>query len=320
MTSVKSVSPTNFQSEYQKFMSDPTKNPQFIYKTPLDTNQLTEHGCPSSQYLELAQRILDKSFFARNEADLVNSQGAICNFAQVKKTSLAFIKLNKLEEHVSVKFSQSFQTRATMSTALLLKLRLPLDFRKEGLIGMLYHEVGTHALRTINFQRQPWYEQRGDFSLANYLKTEEGLASIHSLIAQSLKVNYFGALRYLSVSWAQQGSFVEVWQKIGKYIQNPTRRWLYTTRVKRGLTDTSLPGGFTKDLVYFEGFVQVWQWLKNHNYDPSPLYYGKISLQDIEKVVGMQPDYRPQLPSFYISSPKIYAKAMKEIGAENMLE
>jgi hypothetical protein len=42
-------------------------------------------------------------------------------------------------------------------------------------------------------------------------------------------------------------SFVELFNDLAKYVDNTRKRWKYVLRVKRGLGDTSLPGGLYKD-------------------------------------------------------------------------
>jgi hypothetical protein len=42
-------------------------------------------------------------------------------------------------------------------------------------------------------------------------------------------------------------SFVELYNDLEKYVDNPRRRWKYVLRVKRGITDTSEHGGLYKD-------------------------------------------------------------------------
>lgn len=55
------------------------------------------------------------------------------------------------------------------------------------------------------------------------------------------------ALNYYACSKASEMSFVELFNDLAKYVDNPRKRWKYVLRVKRGLGDTSLPGGLYKD-------------------------------------------------------------------------
>ena len=52
-------------------------------------------------------------------------------------------------------------------------------------------------------------------------------------------------------------------------------------RVKRGITDTSIPGGLYKDQVYLEGAVKILKDRKSINF--YALISGKISLEDLKR-------------------------------------
>lgn len=319
MLTIRDITPTNLNREREKFLAQPNFNPQFTYPRPIEPNQLTAHGLPRPELIDKATQVLSETFYGRNSDDLVLSQGPLCTQRQVEATTHSFLKLHQLEKRIEVKFSHSYHSRASISPSLL-KIRLPLNYRKESLLSMLYHEVGTHALRSLNYEEQPWHKKKTRYGFRPYLRTEEGLASLHSLLPKSEKVNWHSCLWYLCVDWAQKYSFLEVWHRLGQYLQNPLTRWRYTTRAKRGLTDTSQPGGFTKDLVYFEGMHLVWRWLRDHQFNPSELYLGKLHHLDTDQARQLNPSFHPRLPSFFTSSPKLYAKQMQLIGTLNHLD
>ena len=52
-------------------------------------------------------------------------------------------------------------------------------------------------------------------------------------------------------------SFVELFEDIGKYIDDPEGRWKLAIRWKRGTVETKEMGGFYKDQVYLEGAVRI---------------------------------------------------------------
>lgn len=76
-------------------------------------------------------------------------------------------------------------------------------------------------------------------------------------------------------------SFVEMYNDLIPLIDNPKRRWKFVLRIKRGMTDTSLPGGLYKDQVYLEGAVNILR--ERHSIDFRSLYAGKISLDDLKR-------------------------------------
>lgn len=316
MSFLQSLIPINLNEEKEKFFADQTYNPQFIYKEEIDQKKFNRYGKTVEKSLKIAQHIVDKAYFERTEKDLQKLEGPIVSQKEIEKTTLTFLHMHNLHKRFKIVWSSSFITRATISTDTL-KLQLPADFRKEGLIGMLYHEVGTHALRRINDEQQPWYKKKKKYKLAEYLQTEEGLASLHSLIPHTYKSAFNSALRYITVNKAQNGSFAQTWDFLGKYVQDPERRWTITFRQKRGLTDTSQPGGYSKDLVYFVGLIDVYHWLEKNNYDITNLYFGKIALEDVEKAKMLNQKFTPALPTFFSLSKERYAHEIKKIGDYN---
>ena len=78
--------------------------------------------------------------------------------------------------------------------------------------------------------------------------TEEGLATLSNHIHYD-KCNLLAvpALLYYAVCFAQENSFWDTFKMISKYTPEFDDCWIQTLRVKRGVTDTSKPGGFCKD-------------------------------------------------------------------------
>ena len=77
-------------------------------------------------------------------------------------------------------------------------------------------------------------------------------------------------------------SFLDLFNLIGKYIDDPHSRFKYTLRVKRGMTDTSLAGGLYKDQVYLEGAVSVLR--ERKSLDFHGMCCGKISIEDMKRL------------------------------------
>lgn len=319
MSLVQDVTPVNLLEEKEKFFADPSYNPQFTYRRELSSDELYKHGQPKQEYVDLASEIHAESFFNKTEADITRGEGPVMTENEVREKIELFLRMHNLEERYRFVFSTTFVARASVNNSEI-KLRLPLLFREQSLLGMIYHELGTHALRRINYEAQPFFKKKKKYGFGSYLLTEEGLAVIHSLIPHQNKLAYRAASYYLASSWAQTHSFSQLWEKIGTFIDDPQRRWNWTLRQKRGLSDTSQPGGFTKDLVYFEGLVEVWQWLHAHQFDSSDLYRGKIALEDVELAKKLNPDFQPLLPSFFSVDPERYAEQILTIGQANHLD
>lgn len=319
MSLVNNLTPTNLLEEKEKFFADSSYNPQFQYKEPIKKNDLTKYGFPENRTLDLAKEIIDKAYYQRSETQLRELRGKSVDQQEVKTKIKQFLKMHSLEERYELIWSKSFVARVTITNQAM-KLRLPAEFRELGLLGMLYHEIGTHALRRINYEQQPWFRKKKKYGFKSYLATEEGLAAIHGLIPYKLKLAHSPALNYLAVEYARQHSFAEVFEFLTPYIDDLNRRFIFAFRKKRGLTDTSKPGGFTKDLTYFEGFIEVWQYLKEHDFNPTKLYFGKMAWQDVEKAIQLNPHFQPELPSFYKINPEAYEEELNKIGLTNFLK
>lgn len=316
MSLIAKLTPVNLQQEKEKFFNDSTYNPQFEYQETIPTNKLTFYGKPQTEVISKAKWVVEQTFAKHTEEELRSLRGPEAGAQEVERVIKTFLKTHQLEDRFQIVWSSSYVARTTITTDTI-KLRLPADFRQEGLIGMTYHEIGTHALRRINYEQQPWFKQKNKFGFGLYLPTEEGLASMHGLIPQTFKLAYSSALKLLAVAEAQQGSFVDVWNLLSPYIQDKERRWLATFRQKRGLTDTSKPGGYSKDLAYFSGKIAVWRWLSQNNYDPTPLYFGKLGLEDVPKALQLNPDFTPKMPNFFTNDPNLYRERIEEIGHIN---
>lgn len=105
---------------------------------------------------------------------------------------------------------------------------------------------GTHYFRGFNNNSQPWcnWNGRRKHGLKPINPTEEGLASIHSVLFRKDPFLWRAALLYYTVYQASQMSFSQLFQDVGKFVKDPNTRWDYCVRAKRGWTDTSQPGGF----------------------------------------------------------------------------
>ncbi|MFH2118701.1 MAG: tyrosine/phenylalanine carboxypeptidase domain-containing protein, partial [Candidatus Paceibacterota bacterium] len=306
-----------YQEEKDRFLADPTFNPQFNYSKKFSNEELVSKGLPSADYLKLAQQVLQTSLTKFTPEEFEQRRGPVLNQATVTKAIEDFIAAHHLENKISLVWSADFISRASVTDENLVKLRLPCLVREQDLMGLIYHELGTHVLRRLNYYQQPWYKKKRKFGFAPYLTTEEGLASIHSLFPQSDPIAYLAAINYLTVQQAQSSSFLEVWHFVRQFVLDEERAFAMTFKKKRGLTDTSQPGGFTKDLVYFQGLAKMTRFLINNDFPIRELYFGKLSWKDIGRVVELNPNFEPLLPTFYTQNPAEYERRVRLIGETN---
>jgi len=318
MNFLQKIIPINLLEEKEKFFSDNSYNPQFLYAENIQKERLYKYGKPKQLYLDLAQQILDKAYFNKNEQDLLKLEGNKLFNSQILSSIEKYLLDYQLQHKIAIVKSKSFIARTAVDDDKIL-LRLPLQFREKDLQGMMNHEIATHILRKINYQKQPWYKDRDNYNFADYSKTEEGLAVFHTLIATNCKLAHKISIYYLAIYYSQIFDFATVWKKLCKYVKNKENLWLLCMRGKRGMQDTSSPGGYTKDIMYLEGMVDMFIYLLKNNFDISKLYFGKIALEDIDKAVQLSPSFKPILPIFFTSNKQKYAFDIEQIAKENNL-
>lgn len=319
MIKIKDLIPLNQQEEKAKFFADQNYNPQFKYEKKIQPQDLTYYGLPKQEYMDLAQEIIDRAYDQKNETDIRNLEGPKIDQETIHRRITSFLKDHQLEKRFQITWSPNYISSVSISPELI-KLKEPADFREGELTGMIYHEIGTHALRRFNYEQQIWFKKKNKYHLKNHYRTEEGLATFHSLLGYHYQYAIRWALAYIATSLSQHGSFIELWHYLKKYIQNPERLWSFTIRRKRGITDTSQAGGFTKDVVYLEGAVKVYQWLITNNFDLTKLYFGKISCDDTEKVYQLTPNFQPKLPNFFLNDRDKYQQNIQKIAEINQFE
>ena len=312
------LNPTNYQEEKTRFLADPTFNPRFTYTRKFDHEELISHGFPQEKYFHLAEKILEKTFEQYSPEDIVLKRGPLLDQEIVTRIVKKFLELHNLVEKIEILWSEDFVGRTAVAGNTI-KFRYPCSIRAGDLEGLIFHEVGTHVLRTINYKQQPWYKKKKLFGFQPYLRTEEGLSVIHMIFPKSISLAYMPAINYIATYKAQHGSFLEVWQFLKQYIPKDEVAFVSAFKKKRGITDTGQSGGFTRDVVYLEGFVDTINFLINNNFPLKELYFGKLAYQDIDKALTLNPDFKPILPIFYTQDPTIYQERVREIAQINFI-
>lgn len=163
-------------------------------------------------------------------------------------------------------------------------LREGAKFSEEHVRSLIAHEIETHVLTAENGRNQPFELFRRGF--AQYLDTQEGLAiwSQNRVLSAYHEKRYGPARNVLAIAYALEHSFAET----RKYLEEelgyrPEKALSKAIDLKRGLTDTSQPGGFTKGLVYFRGMRAIEHYVQQGG-DLERLYIGKIALEDLDQL------------------------------------
>jgi len=299
------IKPNNVEEEKEKFMNAENYdyNPQFEYDYQLNPVVIERFNKASSLYLPQAVAIMEC---------VIEKYGSYKRFEHatagktLSKTQLWSIISNYLRKEgfygdIVVDISKKLVSRGAM---VINAGRPTLCIRENAakriwVEGLLCHEIGTHHIRFHNNRQQIWSSTkvRRSLQMKGANPTEEGLASLHSVILRKDPHLWRTAILYYTAYKASQLSFSELFHDLGRFVKDPECRWDYCLRTKRGQSDTSLPGCFGKDQVYLSGVIPLL--LHRHTLDFQLLtQMGKVSYEDIEM---LRPHYRSEktkIPTF----------------------
>ena len=333
--------PLNLSEEKEKFFKDLSYNPQFTYReikfnAPSLLKKIERISYDESSICTLLQK---KGEEIMHKISLIKSCGNSTDFTKASK-KLYGHPLKDLVEKSKKQLAhmpKEFEEVESLTTKDIVEIfREVLDsyglqnweihkkkemvgnvtagksnflFIRDGLISSpermkqtVAHEIETHILRAENGRQQPYkILQRGT---AHYLEIEEGLAIYNQkLVADDfvLPKDFFMYGNVFAIDYAMKHSFLEVFQALIDFGFSLKDAWNMCVKVKRGLADTSEPGAFTKDAIYFSGYEKIRKFIKKGG-DERELYMGKITIDDIEIVQQISQIQPPKiLPSFLLS-------------------
>ncbi|PIR54765.1 hypothetical protein COU74_03390 [Candidatus Peregrinibacteria bacterium CG10_big_fil_rev_8_21_14_0_10_36_19] len=314
--------PLNLEIERKRFFKDPTYNPQFEYpslkfdpielvdaleKIKVDESPLgqifNEKKKEISNKVKLIESI-DEERFSNTSVDLYGKP-AIEEVEEciniLKNLNIEDLKPEKspyTAEDAKKRFEKIFNSYGLKSWKVKIKDNMVADcvagknnrlfinkgakFSKERIETLIVHEIETHILTAENGKFQP-YEifNRG---LANYLRTQEGMAmyNVEEQRGHSFNKNYKALGHVIAIDLAIKNSFAETYKKLVALGLPSKQAFKSTLKAKRGIGNTSHPGAFTKDYVYYSGYKQVKKFI-NDGGDIKDLYLGKIDIEDLEK-------------------------------------
>ena len=200
--------------------------------------------------------------------------------------------------------------------------------RKHEVRQFVAHEIGTHLLRVVNDEIQPWRGSSGrkkfnlhSNSTREFRETEEGLATINTVLhsggGPKSRYLFREALLYYACAKSATMNFVQLFTELAPYMPSPKRRFGLVTRIKRGLLDQSLPGGSGKAQVYFEGALTILR----RDFDTDDLrllYAGRLMLSEMDRVRRLAHTSFITLPSFAADLEK-YRKDLRAMALLNGL-
>ncbi len=160
-----------------------------------------------------------------------------------------------------------------------IKLRNNARFSEEDIQRLIVHEIDVHVARSEEGYKKPFLIFA--YGFPNYLEAEEGLAAYkeeeHGLSSKRKIYDY--AVRALLCSKAESLTFYELYQEaLQLYPQENELAYDIAVRIKRGLSDTSQFGGYTKDRIYLSGYLKIKSLSEEER---KSLSIGKIGVDDI---------------------------------------
>lgn len=293
-------------------------NPKFTYKyirTLMDVEKLEEAFQYTPQDAEISQKYRSHfekekqwitTFMQRNEADFPELLAKLYPLASKEYELLAYKTLteSKLNEDIEnddtisadsakVIFEDTLKDAGYLGWQVLLKpigakamvsslkkelsIREGYRFKISEIERLKVHEIHTHIRRYENGTKQPYALFR--YGFPDYLETEEGLAIYNEEINQvltALDLKKY-ALRVMACVWADQGGLFDVFTKLREFTTE-NDSWEIAMRVKRGLIDTFVKGGFYKDQLYFKGYHKV---RKLSPEIREKMWIGKVGIADV---------------------------------------
>ncbi len=333
------LKPTNLVEQRERFMKDPTSNPEFIYpELMFDSLHLREDLAKTKILLgddALSQLFMGKALEIEKKIHLLESIGtdnfteaSLALFGRPDEAELQSAR-NKLAKrpsnfpapkdwvepdeavqhfrevldsyglsHWKVKIKETMVADCLAGKSNALFVRKNARFTKNRIRMLVAHEIETHVLTAENGKAQPYrLFSRG---WANYLETQEGLAiwNQEHVLDHDVEKNYRSASLVFVVDFALTHTFVETFDYCRKLGMTPKKAFQTALKVKRGFENTAELGAFTKDHVYYSGYLQVKRFIAA-NGNLKDLYFGKYNLRDLEQIKQVPHLLEPKvIPNF----------------------
>ncbi|CAM9451462.1 unnamed protein product [Bubo scandiacus] len=316
--------PRNVEAERERFFrASFAYDPQFEYAEPVPAAVLDKYGAASDRFVAQAIRIIRAVLekYGTYESFEVATGGRLLSKCQIWSVIRKYMQKEGCLGEVVVQLTDDLLSQAVMmveDSRPTLAINLA-GARQHWLEGMLRHEIGTHYIRGVNNTRQPWHSSEGrkQYSLKPANPTEEGLASLHSVLFRKQPFLWRAALLYYTIERASRLSFSALFQDLEQYVQDAGVRWEYCVRAKRGQTDTSQPGCFSKDQVYLDGILRI---LRHRQTIDFPLLaaLGKVSYEDVNRLKKFGVLEKARIPHF-MQDLERYMKQLDHIVTTNGL-
>ncbi len=244
------------------------------------TKSIRLFGSPKLKYIKAAKNLI-------NEYSQQNTDGTPRDTSKILKPRELETAVEKIFAEYGLDPSlfilSNFNNHKTSRARTLFRsgtiiINRKIKWTQNSLKAMIAHEVLVHLLRSSNGAKQQYKILR--LGTKGYIKTEEGLATIMKYVSNGEFVMFRPAILYSAIDQALQNSFAEVAKEIIRNGINPIGAFNYAVRVKRGLSDTSKPGAFTKD-QYFGWAINIAQDLLQNPKDMDHIFNGKANIPEL---------------------------------------
>lgn len=241
-------------------------------------------GKPSIQLFKTASLILKRKVYKYSLSENRGKPEELSPSEIINAFKVVFKELGL--DDWSVEHSKNIAENGIKTGVKIKKVFLdPNIFRtKVSLRKTMIHEIGTHALRAHNGYLSG-FDALGKANVKSYLPVEEGLALYNE--------EYFGYLTYenlrkralmtYGIYVGEELSFRKIYNIFLGFVPR-LEAFDIAYRIKRGLSDTSLPGIYSKDLVYLKGFKKMKREIQKDKSLYENLYAGKIDLKMVDWV------------------------------------
>lgn len=315
--------PTNLEEEKTKFFNNTNYNPQFEYPSlkfdPLELvdqlNKIEIDDSPLGKLFEFKKNEISNKIALLEAIDQANfTDISISLFGKpegedIKKCLELIKELDKDEsksdkalydaEEAKQKFEKVFNEYELKNWKVKIKEAMVADcvagknnrlfirgdakFSRERIESLIVHEIETHIITAENGKMQPY--ETFNRGLANYLTTQEGMAmyNVEKQRHVPFTTNYKALAHVIAINKAIDGSFSETFNHLISLGISEKQSFRSALKAKRGLSDTSKPGAFTKDFIYYKGYKQIKEFIKDGG-QLKELYIGKFNIEDLETV------------------------------------
>lgn len=162
---------------------------------------------------------------------------------------------------------------------------------------LIVHEIESHILQRYNVQHtnNPLLRL---LKLYEWRLFAEGMAVYNEVATKTITKSAYDTywLRLKAVTMLER-SFREIYEELATQTTEE-KAFLITYRVKRGMADTSMPGGFPKDASYLYGYERVYNYVKNGG-DLPYLYLVRVpSIGKLVQKYNLLTITKYKLPSF----------------------